>query len=72
MILKDEPELQRFIPLKWGLLHPSMYEPALVAVAMKLAEVAIVERTRASFMSDRRFEIYWQRDIDNKQLELGL
>lgn len=63
MILKDD--MLKFIPLRWSIVHPRLYELALCAVAKKLAQIAIIQRTDT-------IDVYWQRDIDNAQLELGL
>lgn len=63
MILNDD--LNKYIPLRWSLIHPNLYELALCAVAMKLAQVAIIQKTTG-------VDIYWQRNIDDPQLELGL
>lgn len=61
MIIKDNAELQSYIPMGWWPLHPALYQLALKAVAADLAEISVDQD-----------KIYWRRSIDNPQLELGL
>lgn len=59
MIFNDD--IHQYCPIMWQRLHPHLFKEAFEA---KKKGVVEIKEVNGAF--------YWRRDIDNKELELGL